>query len=365
MRMADEAAVYFQRRGMLPEGIDWLKRAVALTDEPTDRRNIALASLGFALWMVGEIDEAERVLLDARDQFAGSHLASRVATVHFYLALVYWRRGPEFGPQIIENLQIANENFARWDDHIGLGVTRLALAEVVRASGDSRTALDLLLEARAHCEAWQYDWGYATAEWFTGEVYRHLGDEAKSAHHLAAGIEAYQGTGDRLGVSGCIGGIAALLAARQEWPLAARFFGAASALRERTQSILPPTHQIEHDRIAEIVLKMIGTGEYLQGRADDPDVAVSEALRIARALETSARIVADPLAPTKGYSRARQHVLVQLAQDKEVKQIALALNRGVSTIYRHIDAMMEDLNCRNIDELKAQARLIARPQSDD
>jgi tetratricopeptide (TPR) repeat protein len=365
MRLADVATFYFRMRGMLPEGIAWVKRALALTDEPSYRYNITLASLGFNLWMVGELDEAEDVLLRARDLVSATTIRSHIAATHFYLALVYWRRGPEYVTQIIQNLETAREIFASWDDHIGLGVTGLAMAEVARAAGDPQMALQLLLQARVDMDEWKYDWGAATTEWFIGEVYRHLDDEVRAAHHLAAGLKAYEETGDRLGMSGCIGGIAALLAARQEWGLAARFFGAASVLRERTQSILPPTHQIDHDRIAEIVFTMIGTEEYLRGRADDQEFAVSEALRIARALETGSPIVADLLAPTKGYSRARQQVLVQLAQGKEVKQISHALNRGVSTIYRHIDAMMEDLNCKSIDELRERAKLVARPAAAD
>lgn len=360
VRISTPLQFFFQTRGLLPEGINWLSRALDTEGVGTYRRMTGLSSLGFSWWMVGEIDRAEPLIIESLALQPDGGYGSYGGRSHFYLALVAWRRGVDHAMTAVGHLQQALRLFAEWNDGIGLGVSKLALGEIVRQSGDFPGAVHLFNEANQHFETVGYQWGAATAQWFLGEANRAAGIEAESARHLAIGLKAYLAIGDRLGQAGCIAGLASLLAAREEWALAARFFGAASTLKERTQTVLPPTHEADHALIAELVIKTFGAETYLIGRSDDPEYTISEGLRIARALETGAAIDAEPLAQVKGYSRARQQVLVQLAEGKDVKEIAAALQRGVSTVYRHIDALMEDLNCLSLEELRQKARLIVR-----
>jgi len=364
VHLADYLLVYFQMRGLLPEGIDWMNRALANEGENPMFRMGALTQLGFSYWMVGENDLAEERLLESLSLMAGAGLPSHEGRCRFYLALVAWRRGPKAAAEALGHLQEALRLFAVWDDGIGQGVCKLALGEVVRTAGDSATSTRLFEEALALFVNAAYAWGGATARWFLGEAARAAGDERGAATYLAAGLEEYRQIGDRLGMAGCLAGIAALLAARQEWAMAARFFGSASSLREHTSSFLPPTHESDHETVATMVVQTIGPAEFRAGRNGDHAATVAEALRVAKAMAAGRSIESVPFVNVKGLSRPRRQVLLLVAEGKDVKEIASILKRGLSTVYRHIDALMEDFDCQSIEELRQKAILIARPSDE-
>ncbi len=364
VRGADLLATYFRMRGMLPEAVSWLTRALALNGAKPYRRINGLNQLGFAHWMCGEDDRARQVLHESLDLVSGRDYPSPEARCRFYLALVAWRGGPEAAMEAVGHLQEALRLFPIWDDGIGIGVCKLALGEVVRTSGDSAGATRLFEEALEQFDRDDYAWGTATALWFLGEAARADGDERRAADFMARGLTAYQQTGDRLGVAGCVGGIAALLAARQDWAMAARFFGAASSLREYTSSFLPPTHESDHETIATLVVQTIGPDEFLAGRNGDHAATVAEALRIAKAIAAGKSTAAVPFINVKKPTRARRQVLALLLEGKDIKEIAAALNRGVSTVYRHRDELLEAYGCQTVEELRRKFKLSGQPSDE-
>jgi len=363
LRLADVLMTYGQMRGLLPEGIGWLKRALAVNGGNPYRRATALNSLGFSSWMVGELGQAEAALNEALELLDGTDYETPIAKAHFFMALVLWRRGPEHVPEMIVHLQEALEHFARWEDVIGAGVCKLALGEVARLGGQSAQALQLFTEAHDLFADIGYDWGMATASWFTGEALRAEGNEEDAAASLAKGLRRYRQTGDRLGMSGCLAGIACLLTGRQEWKQAGRYFGAASALRERTQSFLPPTHEAEHERFASVVRTTFGAADFEEGRTLDPAVVIDEALVQADALAAGRfRPTGSDAAPPK-LTPSQKEVLILLVQGHEPKEIEILLKRKHSTVYKHLKKLREAFGCLTYGELRKKAAPLVRSGS--
>jgi DNA-binding CsgD family transcriptional regulator len=200
----------------------------------------------------------------------------------------------------------------------------------------------------------------ATARWFIGEARRAEGNEPGAAASLAAGLRLYQRTGDRLGMSGCLAGIACLLTARREWADAARYFGAASALRERTPSLLPPTHEAEHEQFAAAVLATIGTAEFENGRELDPAVVIDDALALADALAAGRYTPGGSPGTSPELTRMQKEVLMLVADGHEAKEIARLLGRQLSTIYDHLENLRDAFDCQTDSELRAKAEPLVR-----
>lgn len=363
IRLSEVLMVYFQMRGMLPEGVSWLKRVLATNGGNRYRRATALGTLGFGSWMVGELDQAEAALGESLALLEGSDLHTPIGKAHFYSALVAWRRGPDRVPEMVVHLQEALQHFAQWEDGIGAGVCKLALGEITRLSGQSAAAIQIFSEANDHFADAGYTWGRATALWFTGEAHRSDGNEQHAAASLGEGLRLYRQTGDRLGMSGCLAGIACLMTDRREWSEAARYFGAASALRERTQSLLPPTHEAEHEQIAADVLATIGTDAFENGRALDPAIVIDDALALADALAAGQTVPEQGNATSPKLTRMQKKVLILLVDGHEPKEIARLLNRKHATIYRHLENLRAAFSCETDHELRKKAEPLVRSGS--
>jgi DNA-binding CsgD family transcriptional regulator len=196
----------------------------------------------------------------------------------------------------------------------------------------------------------------ATARWFSGEVQRAEGNEREAAASFAQALQVYTAFGDRLGTSGCLGGIACLLAARQDWAAAGRLFGAAATLKERTQSFLPPTHEVAYNATAQTVILAGGMGSFEAGQRLSQAEAVEEALVRAHAIASG-----KPTSPVtdgreKGLTRTQRQVLLHFAEGHEAKTIATILGKSRNTVYEHLKNLCTHFNCDSYDELRQQAR---------
>jgi DNA-binding CsgD family transcriptional regulator len=200
----------------------------------------------------------------------------------------------------------------------------------------------------------------ATARWFIGEAHRAEGDELSAAKSLGAGLRLYRRTGDRLGMSGCLAGIACLLTMRREWHDAARYFGAASALRERTQSLLPPTHEAEHERVAAAVLTAIGTAEYEEGQTLDPVVVIDGALARPDALAAGRNTPGQSRGNRPDLTRVQKEVLMLVVGGYDPKEIAKLRKRKLSTIYQHLKQLRDAFDCQTDAALRVKAEPLVR-----
>jgi non-specific serine/threonine protein kinase len=361
LRLIDVLNVFWQMRGMAAEGRLWLGRILALEGGSNYRRANALNSLGYLNWLLGNTGQSEDTLQQALALLTGTPYASPRGRTCFFLALVAWRKGSEHGPEALGYLLEALASFALWDDVIGQGVCKLALGELARLSEQFPESLRLFAEANALHESIGYEWGMATAQWFTGEAQRKAGHDRESAASFARALQVYTAFGDRLGASGCLGGIACLLAARQEWTAAGRLLGAAATLKERTQSFLPPTHEAEYGAIARSVLLAAGAEPFEAGQQLDQAQAIEEALDLANAIARDIPVSSTADERGKPLTRIQKQVLSLLAEGHEPKSISTALGKSRSTIYGHLDNLRAHFDCNTYDELRQQARALGLP----
>jgi DNA-binding CsgD family transcriptional regulator len=343
-------------RGMAAEGALWLNRILAIEGGSTFRRANALNSLGYLHELLGNTEQAERALQQALALLDDSAYSSPRGRACFFLALVAWRNGPAYIHDAHRFLIDALESFARWNDALGQGLSKLALGEFARRAGQLPESLHCFADAYALHHAVGYEWGMATARWFTGEAHRAAGDEREAAAAFADALQVYSGFGDRLGASGCLGGIACLLTGRREWTAAGRLFGAAAARKERTQSFLLPTHEAEYGAIAQTVILAGGTAAFAAGQHLSQEQAIAEALGLANAIATGQPIDVDRGGTKKGLTRTQKQVLVHFGEGHEPKTIAGMLGKSPKTIYDHLKHLRVHFDCASYDELRQRAR---------
>jgi len=191
---------------------------------------------------------------------------------------VEWRKGPHRVFAMVDHLDAAESAFASWQDWIGLGVCKLAKGEVARLTDDLEMAVALYDEAFALHDAGGYDWGVATSRYFSGEARRQQGRLPEAAALLIEGLHRYWTDGDAWGTGGCISGLACIAAARSEWEVAARLFGAAARLQAHSPAILPPTHKEDYDAVRDLAHAHAGDAPYQAGLALEPAAAVAESV---------------------------------------------------------------------------------------
>src|SRR5262249_26045204 len=116
LRITDNMNAIWQLRGMLLEGRGYLERALAPGTGSTFRRMNAHSALGFLNWIMGDDVRAEAVLQQGLvlAELPESH--GRTGVMHFFLALVEWRKGPHRIFEMLSHLEAATASFTLYDD---------------------------------------------------------------------------------------------------------------------------------------------------------------------------------------------------------------------------------------------------------
>jgi DNA-binding NarL/FixJ family response regulator len=319
LRLNDFLTSYWQLRGMLIEGSQYMRRALARPAGGVYRRMMVHNGLGFFYWIMGNVERPHRIF------------------------------------EMLTYLELATAGFESWNDWIGLGVCKLALGEAARLTDDPETAIDLFDEAFEYHSTGGYDWGVATSRYFIGEAMRDLKHDADAATYLCEGLRRYWAYGDVWGAGGCICGIACIAAARTEWATAARLFGAAYQMRERIHAVLPPTHQAAYDAISAAVLTETGEAPFAEGRRLTPPQAVEEALVHGERYARNQPVEARPNGSLKLTKRQRA-VLILFAKGLDHEVIARQLDRTVQSVYAHTAAIRDAWGLNTYDELRERAR---------
>jgi predicted ATPase/DNA-binding CsgD family transcriptional regulator len=341
-------------------------------------------SLAYALNWLGTVTALKGDLTEAATCFDRSVALFRQIGDTWGEALVHSKRGDMALLQ--EDLVTAGKCFeaalALWreEDEKAFSAHVLnALGEQARIRGDYRLAHARYEESLFLCrEVGRSHYGLWMVLHNLGYVALNHGATRQSAAYFA---EALALCGERRhgnGVAACVAGLAAVAAVEARWLVAARLFGAATALLAAGGWTLDPTDRQEYERFLARVRAELSAASFdsawAEGHALGEDGAVRLALDMAAgdasqdqpgAVEPPLTVVGrasasartPPSAGRSGTSREPSSVSALTAREQEVarlvargltnKQIAAALIISEHTAANHVDHILRKLECRS------------------
>jgi predicted ATPase len=237
LRLASTMGAFWIFRGHFREGRHWLERALALTDpEPTALRTAAVVQSGWLATLQGDIDTAEPLLTNglhtARD--LGAQWTEALALLG--MGMVELQRGDL--ARAAAWSEAALSQFRKLEDADVTGRQFLSVSyanrgQIALIQGDTAGAAAFLEEAERRQRALNFSWGLGDTLRILGDLARDQGDREQALAHYRESLELSLDHGDKRLLAETFSGLASVIATRREPAQAAKFLGAAEALRQQ------------------------------------------------------------------------------------------------------------------------------------
>jgi predicted ATPase len=311
---------YWQTRGLVTEGRQWMEMAFANPATPDWVRATELAGLGFLRWMQNDVPGAEASIYDAIEAAKRTGIQTSLGFSNMVLALIEYRREPIDVVKMLKFVDEAEHWSSLTGDVRGLGACNLIYGVVARLTGDHQQALKLFDAAREQMVESGYEWGIATARYFKAETVRELAETDKESIPEAIALLheslcLYWEQGDFWGASGSMSGLACMLTHLDDRVQAATYFGAADRLMQRVGASLLPADLMTHDETAIALRARMESDLYdaaFQRGAGNPEEAVEQAI--------------DTFDPASSGGRSPESIRLTNAQMAVVKELALGFD---------------------------------------
>ena len=281
VRLAGALWGYWEIRGLYAEGQTWLERVLAAgeqDDVPIRDRARAVFGAGALAYRRRDLERSERRLTEALGLFRMLNDPGGEAGCLAFLGLVMLVQGRLEEAEGFHEAALAVARAA--EDGVLVAGTLSNLGEVAHARGDRERAEALYEESLAAGRALPNPLAEARALTNLAVVAVETGRHGRAAALHREGLRIYRDLGDRRGIASSLEGLGA--AAVDQPHLAARLYGAASALRDITGSPVPAIEQRAHERGIAAARARLGEAAFAQawaeGRAADLDAVVAEAL---------------------------------------------------------------------------------------
>lgn len=280
LRLATALWRFWELRGHVTEGWHYLDDLLARQPEPTVARAQALNVTGYLAWLRGDLDQSRALAQECLS--LGRQVADTVALGWGLIGSGILAFG---GRDLDQATRLLDEALATVgpDGHYHSRITALYWrSEVARAGGDDEGAEALLDDAsrlaRTHEDVWILAFMLLTRACLQLERGVVEGAPALLAESLTLRLEI----GDFLGVVGCIEGLGWASAVLGDARRAARFFGAAEALRETMGATHLPGQRDNYDRAIAMARTQLDDvsfrAAWLGGQALTRDQVINEIL---------------------------------------------------------------------------------------
>jgi predicted ATPase/DNA-binding CsgD family transcriptional regulator len=388
LRLAAMLWRFWEVRGHLGEGREWLERALAggRGGRSALRAN-ALSSLGNLLNTLCDYDRARRCHEEAftlrrelGDVPGSARSLSNLALLDAYQGewarargayeevLLIWRARGERSLIALTLNNLSEVVSAQGDldlarslleesltirrelgDARGLAYTLQNLGDVTCALGDFTRASELLEESLALFRAIDSERGVAFARHSLGRLALGMGDIGRAATCHADALAIRHALADRHGVTLDLERLAAVAVAADRPEQAARLCGAAEALRAAIGVRRSPRDEADHAQVVARARAALGAafGPARVAGWLAPDQAVADALDLATELaeppspESTAPIPASDHGAT--LSRREREVLQLLTEGQTDREIAAALSISPRTVETHVGRILTKL----------------------
>ncbi|HEY6411420.1 MAG TPA: NB-ARC domain-containing protein, partial [Ktedonobacteraceae bacterium] len=173
--------------------------------------------------------------------------------------------------------------YARLIEHNGLmGRALFGLADLARMRGEMTHGTELLGEALISARASGMTWDIANIMTLLGQLACQQQHYAEAKTHYREALALYRTFGSPTYAAWCLEGFAATICAEGHCEQATRLCAAATALREQTQTPLPPAERVAFEQTVVSARAAMGEGtfarEWATGNALTWDEAIDDAL---------------------------------------------------------------------------------------
>ncbi len=290
MRLAGALWWFWETRGLYAEGQAWLERALAADGRGDLRwRARALFAAGALDYRRRELEGSERRLTEALALFQALDDPYGAALALAFLGLGALVRGDLERAGALHEAALIDAR--RTGNQVIVAGALSNLGEVAHARGDLARAETLYEESLAVARSVANLLVAARSLTNLGVVAWESGQPRRAAALHRDGLRAYLAVGDRRGIASSLEGVAAVEAAVGQAEAAARFFGAAAALREIVGSPVPVVEQGAYNRGIVAARAQLGEAAvqaaWAAGSSMPLDEAVAEALELRNAASSS------------------------------------------------------------------------------
>lgn len=335
LRLASALYPFWNFRGQVSEGRNWLATALAMSGAmATTRVDGLLAATGLAE-LQGDLKQAIALGEETLELARASGYRFGVARALLLLGVAAeWEGALDRAASLFEQALARQADFGaqHWTARVVA-----CLASTVHLRGDGERAEVLAQEGLAMARAAGHAWTAGLALGVLANVASERGDLARAVGLYDEVLAIARELGDQRAVAGTVGGLAGVVAARGKYEHAARLLGAARALGDAAGYKFL-THHLFYDRVLARVRDRLDERVFAlawaAGQALAPDRAVAEAMAATRA------VVASPpsarAAGAGGLTRREREVLQLLAAGKSDREIASTLFVGLRTVNTHV-----------------------------
>jgi predicted ATPase/transcriptional regulator with XRE-family HTH domain len=178
-----------------------------------------------------------------------------------------------------ESLQLSREVRLDWSS----AETLITLGDIARARGEYEKASKLYDECNAIWDQLGQRHEMAYLLWSRGWLARLQSNHQQAVKFFNEGLRLWQEVGDKRHIAECLVGLAGVNVDLGQAEIAARLMGTAEAIREVTNSPLPPVDRTNYDRDFAIIRSQLGETNFIkawaEGRAMTMEQAITEATR--------------------------------------------------------------------------------------
>jgi predicted ATPase/DNA-binding CsgD family transcriptional regulator len=379
-------AAFWRTHGHLTEGIGWLTKALEFEGSSAARAKALAGYAGFLLYQ-GLLDQAEQAYLQANILWHEVKDLKGITSILNNLGLIARRRAqydlaaerflqalelgrnvniPWFVASVLNNLgavyfsqhklELAEHYYNQslslrreLGDQVGIGATLGNLGLIVQALGNPHRALELYSEGLAIARKLgdQHSLGIALGN--LGTVALELQDLQAASTWFEECLMVSQEVTDPEGIAGALDGLSTIAAMRQQNMRAARLYGHANALRER--SSLPRTEQesLELEKRLAGVVSQLGsvawTAALATGRAMTPEAILAMPEPTGQPAKQVPEL--EFRMPPVGLTARELEVLRLVSQGLSDKVIAKTLAISPATVGRHLSTVYGKLEVRS------------------
>jgi non-specific serine/threonine protein kinase len=342
LELAAGAWRFWERRGRLTEGRAMLQRALEAAQGDASARARALAGAGTLAARQGELETAEVHFREALDLDRRAGNPRGVARALLDLAWTIRERGDhERAASLIED---ALDTYRRMGHERGVAAAMTQLALTVDRLGQQERAEGLLREVlKLHRDSGDGH-GVAWTLAYLGFIQLNRGELVSAVGHLMEALALFDQTNDHASIGLAMPAVAAALIALGDPMSAVRLFGAASAVRERLATSIPPFLRADYDRAMTAARAALGDDAFhhawSQGEATPVDEAVAFATSVAQRVRGPAGQLprrTDPLT-----TRERE-VAALISEGLSNREIAARLHISQRTAEAHVQHILNKL----------------------
>jgi hypothetical protein len=172
--------------------------------------------------------------------------------------------------------------FRQLGEKHGLATSTMNLGHVALAQGDYELASALAAEGLSLYQDVGNTWGIAWVRYLQGSTALKQDDDARASVFLAESLALLWELEYKNDVPRCLEGLGGVAVVQGQLERAATLFGAAEALRESINVLMPPSERADHDRAVAAARAQLGEDGFAAaweaGRALPLEQAIEEAL---------------------------------------------------------------------------------------